>query len=599
MLNKLTIRLKVFRDESLLSYVFRMCKENGLNYLVFLNMIKNSKGDYAQFSEINVLDIAPLGHIDANSFKEMTGDTSDSLINNSFYKVLDKFCIGNEVERSRLLAGIIDYGFRYCPLCLNEKTYNKLIWRVKNIKICNQHNIRLLDRCLSCNNLIKYEELRELGICPHCGIKLDFKIKNENFDDKFLKEQKYLYETWYTLFYGKYDKMAPKDVSYKILYILNRKSDKFNRSEAKISIKEKNKLATILQSARGTLSQNRALHLATVIQILYENDTSMQQFLNINVPYTFILSIKSNHIKKIYSASCIAPWCKNVNVNGMLVKTRTSVKKHISGSSLLYYMFCPECGCEYAYDKIGNIHERTDYIESYHVLSECWNEEISLEKLSYVTGRSEDQLKRILAYFNLRDQFLKSNQTYKIDKKLLGLFLEGLKENLTIKEIRAWKCWRGYRKYLLYRYHKDVIYELNTRKRKRNKRKDPDAIKLMIQKCLDKQHKDKEKVTINSVCNALGISAETIRNWDGNDIISKYKKWQEQLIQEANRKILYEKIDNYLQTYKNSIIKSKDLYGHLGIIRNILWRRYPDITAHITCKIKSHNKTIKSSIDNT
>lgn len=593
MLNKLTVRLKIFKDESISSYIFRVSKENGLSFLAFLNMIKSSSKYYAQFSEINILDIVPLGHIDTDSYKEMTGDTSESLINNTFYKILEKFCKSIKVERSRFFTGIFDYEFRYCPLCLKERTYNKLIWRVKDIKICNQHKVRLLDRCLFCNNLIKYDQLRELGICPHCGNRLDFKIENENFDYKFLKEQKYLCETWNTLLYERYNKINPRDIAYKILYVLNNKNDQFNRNKVKDSIKEKNKLAMILQYARGTTIQKRVLHLATIIQILYDNDTSMQQFLNVNVPDTFISSVNSNFIKKIESASCIAPWCNNINVKGKLIKTGTSVKKHTSGNSLLYYMFCPECGCEYAYDRLGNIRERTNYIESYHLLNKCWDKEISLEKLSYVTGISEDQLKRILTYFNLRELFLKGNETFNIDNRLLELFLEGLKKNMTIKEIRSWKCWGGYRKYLLYRFYKDVIYGLNTRKIKRNKRKNPDVNKLRIQKCLDKLLKDKERITLNSVCNALGISTETIRNWKENEMISKYKKQQEIIKLEEDRKVLHEKIDNYLRIHNNNIIKPKDLYRYLGIIRNTLWRKYPDITADITCKVKSHNKIIK------
>lgn len=167
---------------------------------------------------------------------------------------------------------------------------------------------------------------------------------------------------------------------------------------------------------------------------------------------------------------------------------------------------------------------------------------------------------------------------------------------MTIKEISSWKCWGGYRKYLLYRFHKDVIYELNTRKIKRNKRKNTDVNKLRIQKCLGELHKGSEKITLDTVCNAMGISAGTIRNWGGNEIISKFKKQQELLKLEENKKMLNEQINNYLRIHNNKIIKSKDLYAHLGIIRNILWRRYPDITADITCKIKLHNKIIRSNV---
>jgi hypothetical protein len=591
MFNKLTIRLKIFKDESISSYIFRISKENGVSFLVFWNMIKISSKTHTKFGKINILDIAPLRHIDANAYKEITGCTSESLISNSFYKVLERI----QVKRTRFIVGIFDYRFRYCPLCLREKAYNKLIWRIKNIKICNLHKVMLLDRCLCCNSTIEYEKLRELGKCPHCGNRLVFEIKNENFDQKFLNEQKYLYETWNTLLYGRYNKIKPKDIAYKILFVLNNKNNEFNRYNAAVSIKAKNKLATILKYAKGNIGLRRMLNLDTIINILYNNNMSMQEFLNLNVPNTFISSVNSKPLRKIEIASCIAPWCNNINGKGKLIKTGTSMETHVSGNSLLYYMFCPECGCAYAYDKLGNIQERTNYIESYYLLNKFWNKEISLKKLSIITGVTEERLKRRLAYFNSRGFFLKSNWAYKFDNRLLELFLEGLKKNMTTKEIMSWKCWGGYRNYLLYRYNKDVIYELNTRKI--NKRTKVDFNRLKIQKCLEKMYNENEKITLSSVGNALGVSLETIRAWGGNKSVSKYKMQQELLEMKNNKERLYKEIDNYLYAHNNIIIKSKELYEYLGVIRNILWRRYPDITADITDKIKDHNKKIKQMIN--
>ena len=323
----------------------------------------------------------------------------------------------------------------------------------------------------------------------------------------------------------------------------------------------------------------------------------MQQFLKMQVPCTFISSISSNNMKKIDSASCIAPWCKNFNGMGNLIKTGTSLKKHICGGILLYYMFCPECGCEYAYDKFENIHERTNFIESFYLLNKYWSTEISLEKLSYKTGLSEDKLKRFLAYFNLRERFLKNNERYEIDNKLLVLFLEGIKNNITLREIRKWVCLGNYRNYLFYRYHKDVIYELNTKEVKRNRRVNAEINKQKILKCVDKLYENKIKITLNEVGKALNISRETVTNWGCNEYIYKMKKQQKQFIKENNIDILYKKTDKYLEIHNNSIIRTKDLYSYLGCIRNILWREYPGITAYITYKIKLHNKIIDDYIE--
>ena len=63
MADKLTVRFKPFKDESLISYFIRLSEKNGVSLLPLLNSIKEIDGDYIQFSEIDIIDKIPFKHL--------------------------------------------------------------------------------------------------------------------------------------------------------------------------------------------------------------------------------------------------------------------------------------------------------------------------------------------------------------------------------------------------------------------------------------------------------------------------------------------------------------------------------------------------------
>lgn len=592
MADKLTVRFKPFKDESLISYFIRLSEENGVNLLPLLNSIKEIDGDYIQFSEIDIIDKIPFKHLNYNALEGLLGINIDFLLKNTFYNVMEKFGDTSKVERSRFIAGIIRKSFCYCPKCLEEKMYYRLIWKIEEIKICNKHKIELLDRCPHCNHKIDYDKIISLGICSNCRKDLSVNIEKEILDSDYFLYQNYLYESWSKLIYGEYNKMNSQEIAYKILYILNEKRDFFTREKIKKSSKGEFFLPMILQYARGTTKTKRTLHISIIIRILFKNKITIEDFLNLQVPGKFIDSIKEKKEIKLAKTCCIATWCNNYKIKGALIKTRTNYKRLVDNSVLLYYMYCPECGCEYAYDESDNLIERTSFIEKFNKLSRTWDCNLSLENLANKSGLSEDKLKRTLSYFNIRGMFLKNEKIIVLKDDLINVFIKEIEKGKSLKEIMSLKYWKSYREYLLYRFHKDVMVAIITKKIGRNIEVGIEDKSKRVIEVLEELLKNDISITLKKVCNILNVYPETIRYWKCNKLIADYKVKQNNNFIQKNREIIKEKIELFIEENNTCYIKTENLYKYLGIQRNILWRRYPEITAYITNKVSQHNKLI-------
>lgn len=593
MKDKLTVRFKPFKDESLTSYFVRLSKDNGVNMLCLLNSIKEIKSDYIQLSEISVIEKVPFKYINYDELEKLLGFKMDFLLENTFYNIMERFGDSNQVERGRFISGIIRKNFYYCPKCLEEKMYYRLIWKIEGIEICDKHRCRLLNRCPHCNHEIRYEEIINLGICSNCGQKLSGDIEKGTFDNNYLIYQTYLYKSWNKLIYGSYSKMKSQEIAYKMLYILNKEKNPFDREALKISDNEKSFIPMVLQYARGTTKIKRTLHISSIIEILLKNKISIEDFLNLKVPEEFVVSIKEKKEKKLANASCMAPWCKNYKVSGVLVKTNTNYKKLLINNALLYYMYCPECGCEYAYDENGHLVERTSFIDGFNHLNNTWSNDISLENLAYRNCMTEDKIKRLLSYFNVRGIYLKNEKSITMKKELINLFVKEIEEGNNLKKIMSLKCWSGYREYLLYRFHKKVMLAINMKKVVREKDVMVEKRSQKVCEVLEELLKSDMPITLNTVCSILKVSHETIRYWKCNKLIADYKINQKNNGMLRNKEIIKEKIRLFIEENKNYCISTKDLYKYIGIQRNILWRNYPELTADITNKIDQHNKLIR------
>lgn len=592
-MNKFTIRIKPYNGESLFSFIIRLGNKNGLGFLATCNLFKTSQDDYFQSSEAGILNFVPSNHININKLSKAVGVDEKYILKTTLFFSIYTFCEDSEAERARFVSGLLNNKFRYCSSCLNEKNYHKLLWCINNIDICIEHKIKLKDKCLRCNNILYLEKMTTTNICPYCGFDLRSIIENEKLSSENLEFSRWITETWETLLFNKHRKLKNDETAMKVLYILNNYEMIFDRNIIKINSKLYSCIETLLQHARNSLSINRKIHFSILFRILHENNVSMEEFIDLKVPCGFVKSVMAGITIKKDKVSCLAPWCVNYNIVGTLTKTGTTFKSNSRGKTLLYYLICPECGCEYAFDTSQNLIERSYFIESYKKLKKIWHKELCLTEIADALNISLDKTKRCLAYFNVRDMFVgraSYNDRFLINQEYIKIFKESIERNTNMKKIEKWGIWKSYREFLLYRYNTSIMRALMEQSRKRGLRTDRSANAIILKQVLEDMLSKDVNITISSVCNQLNVSPETIRQWNCNLLISKMKELQKSNRYKQRKEMLYTKIQEYLGNNQNRAIRSKDIYKHIQVIRTVLWREYPEVTKFITEEVKKVNK---------
>ena len=96
--------------------------------------------------------------------------TEDQLRDLTFQHLLDKFGRSGIGQRpGTFLSSSLSYTLRYCPLCLAENTYYRLIWRFTRLAGCPDHAVAFIDRCPGCEaKLPVFSTPFQLDCCPHC-----------------------------------------------------------------------------------------------------------------------------------------------------------------------------------------------------------------------------------------------------------------------------------------------------------------------------------------------------------------------------------------------------------------------------------------------
>lgn len=594
---KFTVRIKPFPGESLYSFIMRFARDNGISFLKFWDYVKQSGSHFVQMNDVGLLNFAPVNVIDPFKMASLINLSVEDIFKMSLYYAIKRFCGDGNVERARFFSGMLRDKLHYCPDCLHESHYHRLLWSIEGINKCIFHDTDLINKCPNCNKEMKLKDLSELGTCPYCGYSLDKGKSILEMKDAGLPNQKWLYDAFNTLISTSNADIEPSQIAIRVLFILNRQKPTFNRDVVEEAISNKWVLPTLLQHARESLSNKRTLHISFILSVLYQNNISMGEFLSIKVPGKFISSLRNKPVLKKDEVYCIAPWCKNYMKNGLLVKTGTSFKRKENGEIYKYYLICPECRCEYAFDGNNELKERTYFIKSYYMLNNFSKQDLGLKRLSQKTGLSQDMIRRCLSYFESRGMFVGecNRKSYNIDEMLLHEFIKAVKTGTNINEIKEWPVWESYYHFLFYRYHKDVAIEISMREYRMgiSCEETTGGRQKFIRDTLKRMINDNVHITIKSICDEINVCPQTLRNWDCNPLIANAKSEQKEIRLNEIKNNLYKKVDEFFNKNCERIIVSEELYKYIGIKRNILWRSAPEITSYLSVTCREHNKIVR------
>ncbi|MDC3414769.1 TniQ family protein [Terrihalobacillus insolitus] len=581
----LSIRTKPLEGELLSSFLIRLANENGQDFLKFVNNFKKSSSYYLQRADIDFIDFAPLSLLDIDSLVKISDIEKVEIINGSFLKLVKKFQQEN-YSNARNFSDLLRSELYYCPLCLIENNCYRIIWKIKNVNVCLNHSTILLTNCWNCEQVIYYRELSTIGNCPHCGVNLK---EGNNIEVNYNELNESSIRSWEFLLSNKVENIQSQQLAKKLLFLLNHQKSELDRVLVSENLNEHTSLPTLLQHVRGTKKQQNHLHLEIVLNILSDLHMDFKQLIEVEVPADFEDSL--NKKLKIEGVSCLAPWCSSYKSGGSLIKTGTSRKVRIDGTILKYYLICKECGCEYAYDHNDQLIERSYFISAYQKLINFDTTVFSLKSLALELELSLDRTRRILGYFisRLPLRNLGFTKGYVIEPVKLGYFIEELKENKNIKDIRKWDQWKDYNEFLIYRYHIEVINQIYSRENRKITPKNNNSNFLLVKKTVDHLFDENQDITIRNVCTALKISIETVRNWGGNAYIAKMKKKQRKIRLSQMEEEIKRKLDTYFEMTPPEEVSSGHLYRYLGIGRTVLWRINKDLTRLISYRLGTIN----------
>lgn len=577
------VRPKLIKDESLTSYIQRIATANHVKPHDVWRLLIKPYSHYPQSSLSTSLDIYPNSMIDINKLGEMLYLKKDLIEHLTFSKVFKKFGVEEKkVANSRILSGLINKHRKYCPNCLSENLYYKLIWQIKEIHFCDKHNVFLNDFCWKCHNKIPLLPNNEIiGYCPYC---------NANLTEAPLKpykieiQDKRVLEDWMYLLYANNKISCIKNltiqqtIAFKLLYIIN------NFSKTEINIP-----SHLKQTARNTRTLNTFTHLKFILDTIRSLNISMDIFFKIIPDSNFIESFLAEKLPLHKQYSCLAPWCQGYKNPGTLERTSTSVHKMKDGKKYKYYMYCTKCGLEYCVDSDTN-----EIIERGYFIKLGWNkilpvlkDNMSIKEIAKIFKTTEDKVKRCIIFMAsnglIRNKDLPLEIPYSHNKKTINQIKSLISQGVPSKEIRK-KINLTYNSFLYYWFLSEIYIEhIKHITSKPSHKSNYEKYNKEFEATINYFLKNDIDITIKNVSSHLNICPETLRYRGFLSKLKKAKEKQKNMRKEKNRIILKLKAKNYILNAKISgkKLKSEDIYNHLGVRRTVIVRSYPDVTNYI------------------
>ncbi|WP_139994819.1 TniQ family protein [Paenibacillus paridis] len=577
-----SVRIKPMDDESLISFFTRFATENGTKMLSIWHDSSKNKKINPQKADAHLLELTPEVFINLEDLAESTEVSKDKLIAMTYYNVLVKFCHPSEISFSRILKGMIRDELHFCPLCIQEKAYIRLKWKIDGVTCCVKHQIYLSKSCSHCCNSIKLIDVEHNEICPYCYFELkDTPSTIEKLNVAELEKEKCVECIWGKLlsYSGKY--RSPSEVAVILLYLLNKENPYFNRDVVQFNaVVLKIHLPYLLQIARNTFSKKRTIHIKTLLNVMASFNIDYEYFEKLEIPKSFQTSITTSLKNSLFETMrCTAPWCIYFQKPGSLVKTGTTTKRHSNGSLFRNYVACTACGCRFASIVDGSMVEKDGFIKGYHHLKVMMEENdfVTIEECPRPINYNKDW-RGIIAYFSTRFVF---GKVEKLDDSLILAFVQAVQKNANMNNIHKWKWWGSYRNYLLYRYHIDVMNAQVYSRRKVPMRHNIESYQeQMIDLCRE-MIKNDEDISMERISLFLKVSANTIRTWGFQHYIKDMKKEQRKKRLDERKNLLVNRVDQFFEQTKNRRILSKDIYKFIGVSQSHLNSIAPDLNEYI------------------
>jgi hypothetical protein len=250
MRERLTVRPKPQNDESLSSFLLRISKGNGEDFFdIFKFLFREETSVRFRTNRVHFIDVFPNQTIKCKELSRLSDISNKEINKMTFTPVILKYSESSNSEEntfymSMILRQIDGTNRWFCPHCLKEKGYYKLIWQVHDIEICNIHNVKLENCCKYCNSKHLYVH-KEIGICNYCHSDLAGCSVEIDYDQNYIDSQISKYRDWEFLLSPSVELspkyrgiMKDKAISLNILYISQLREKEFRSTHNKVFSKD-------------------------------------------------------------------------------------------------------------------------------------------------------------------------------------------------------------------------------------------------------------------------------------------------------------------------------------------------------------------------
>lgn len=617
-----TIRPTPKNGEALSSYLFKVAESNfiSLRELLYYFRYENTR---ISSSYLYSIDTNPVKYIDLVALAQHLKLSQCTLKKMTYSSVVSKFSSSDKFHSSKLshFSKVVETKSRkFCRSCLKQNGSYKLIWQVKDIKMCNLHHTLLENTCNSCSKELPYINNHLYNFkCVYCNTLL-YRQSDERvyLNNEEAQRQMMLYKNWRTLMDENHVlikepklESLEKSLALVFIYIISKKRESiFLNKENRIDDNLSSSYLRVLKSFLKT-KNNKTQSKITIFKLLWlieEYNISLEELSNINIPQEFISKIL--YPEKIKLGPCLTKWCVSYHSRRNIKKINMA-KPNLKGGDFTQTSICLDCFVKYAHNKKTGDWEAIKLFKQQIVgvnpalidtILSLINEGVTVNELlnCNIVKRRYTLLYSICYLINqsiLPESYL-FKQKVIIPENIVDAFQELIKRKGNMRKnaitLYKWKTNEFYY-YLTIPQIQRYIIENYTKIRKLSKSTSSLFWETKVKEVIEEMLVSGEVISVKSIKKKLNVSSSIIYTYNLSQVIINAKEKQRR--KELRKlEVHYKKIlDQWLLRKRNedNIILRKEAYKKIKKQEDWIRINLPTLKNWLKAEIEKYNKVIK------
>lgn len=375
-----------FDGESLTSFIQRFSRDNFVSPMTLANHIRKYKSPFCSLNAHRLLH----GDINYEFFTNVYRGTSPLVDEKTFKKMSFRNLLENytdpenisDLASARCFSGLFNFSLNYCPQCLKEAPYHRLLWQIREVTGCQKHRIKLMEHCHSCKqNIPLLSPGSRVSFCPFCGTDLS------KASPTLMNEQESLLNyrastDWSDLFNT--DQLHPQipgltkqqAIAATVIYFTSGNHNDTGSLQNSSTV-DKN----LLSFFRGSCKETKIVHISKVLTVLRNLDITIKDFAATQISNSFIASVNQHNP---FTSVSISPTPKRS-------KTDKEVNMRVRNMLQEYLDNDINISLEEVKRKIGISHRRLEALN----LRGCIETAMDKQKRKRIVAK-EEKLKQII-----------------------------------------------------------------------------------------------------------------------------------------------------------------------------------------------------------